>query len=58
VANFGTFRRPGLGACPLHRGDARGRTFSVNLDDHVLHCFDKGCGQHGDVIDLWATLHQ
>src|SRR5438552_13504173 len=20
-------------ACPLHRGDARGRTFSVNLDD-------------------------
>jgi transposase len=45
-------------ACPLHRGDGRGRTFSVNLDDHVFHCFDKGCGKHGDVIDLWAALHQ
>ena len=44
-------------ACPIHRGDARGRTFSVNLDDHVFHCFDKACGKQGDVIDLWAALH-
>jgi DNA primase len=44
-------------ACPIHRGDARGRTFSVNLDANVFHCFDKGCGRHGDVIDLWAALH-
>jgi transposase len=44
-------------ACPIHRGDARGRTFSVNLDDNVFHCFDKGCGKQGDVIDLWAELH-
>jgi transposase IS116/IS110/IS902 family protein/CHC2-type zinc finger protein len=43
--------------CPLHRGDARGRTFSVNLDDNVFHCFDKHCGQKGDVIDLWAAVH-
>jgi transposase len=45
------------GPCPLHRGDARGRTFSVNLDDNVFHCFDKKCGQQGDVIDLWAAVH-
>lgn len=45
------------GPCPLHRGDARGRTFSVNLDEHVFHCFDAQCGQKGDVIDLWAALH-
>jgi len=45
------------GACPLHRGDARGGTFSVNLDENVFHCFDKKCGQQGDVIDLWAALH-
>jgi hypothetical protein len=45
------------GACPLHRGDARGRTFSVNLDDNVFQCFDKKCGQKGDVIDLWAAVH-
>jgi transposase len=43
-------------ACPLHRGDARGRTFSVNLDDNVFQCFDKKCAQKGDVIDLWASI--
>jgi Bacterial DNA topoisomerase IB, N-terminal domain/CHC2 zinc finger len=36
--------------------DARGRTFSVNLDANVFHCFDKTCGQKGDVIDLWASV--
>jgi len=45
------------GACPLHRGDARGRTFSVNLDENVFHCFDQRCGQKGDIIDLWAAVH-
>jgi transposase len=42
--------------CPLHRGDARGRTFSVNLEENVWQCFDKKCGQKGDVIDLWAAV--
>jgi transposase len=45
------------GPCPLHRGDGRGRTFSVNLDDHVFCCHAKTCGRHGDVIDLWAAVH-
>jgi transposase len=44
------------GPCPLHRGDVRGRTFSVNLDDNVFQCFDAACGRRGDVIDLWAAL--
>jgi hypothetical protein len=44
-------------ACPIHRGDGRGRTFSVNLTDNVFCCHDKKCGQRGDVIDLWAALH-
>jgi hypothetical protein len=43
-------------ACPLHRGDARGRTFSVNLEVNVFQCFDARCGQKGDVIDLWAAV--
>ena len=43
--------------CPLHRGDDRGRTFSVNLESNVFQCFDKKCGQKGDVIDLWAAVH-
>ena len=44
-------------ACPIHRGDGRGTSFSVNLDEHVFHCFDAGCGKQGDVIDLWAAVH-
>jgi transposase len=45
-------------ACPIHRGDRRGRTFSVNLVDNVFKCFDAQCGKQGDVIDLWAALHR
>jgi DNA primase len=45
-------------ACPIHRGDGRGRTFSVNLDFHKYQCFDARCQSQGDVIDLWAALHR
>ena len=44
-------------ACPIHRADGRGRTFSVNLDKNVFHCFERTCQKQGDVIDLWAALH-
>jgi hypothetical protein len=44
-------------ACPIHRADDRGRTFSVNLKENVFHCFDPVCQKKGDVIDLWAALH-
>jgi transposase len=43
-------------ACPIHRGDARGRTFSVHLTDNVYQCFDPTCASKGDVIDLWAAV--
>ena len=45
-------------ACPIHRADGRGRTFSVNLQGNAFTCFDSRCGKKGDVIDLWAALHQ
>ena len=45
-------------ACPIHRGDGRGRTFSVNLDLNKYQCFDAKCESQGDVIDLWAALHR
>jgi transposase len=45
-------------ACPIHRGDGRGRTFSVNLEQNVFCCFDSRCGKQGDVIDLWAAVKQ
>lgn len=44
-------------ACPIHRGDGRGRTFSVNLDHNVFSCHAATCKQQGDVIDLWAALY-
>jgi transposase len=44
-------------ACPIHRADGRGNTFSVNLDANVFQCFDARCQKKGDVIDLWAALH-
>jgi hypothetical protein len=50
----GTQRR---GPCPIHRGDARGKTFSVHLADNVFCCHDKTCGKKGDVIDLWASVN-
>jgi hypothetical protein len=43
-------------ACPIHRGDGRGRTFSVHLEQNVFQCFDATCAAKGDVIDLWAAL--
>jgi transposase len=45
-------------ACPIHRGDGRGRTFSVNLNENVYQCFDAKCSSRGDVVDLWAALHR
>jgi transposase len=45
-------------ACPLHRGDGRGRTLSVHLEKNVFKCFDAKCGKEGDVIDFWAALQQ
>jgi len=46
------------GPCPLHRqeGPSPGRTFSVNLEQQVFHCFEARCGIQGDVIDLWAAV--
>ena len=45
------------GPCPVHSPE-RGRTFSVHLGDNVFQCFDPVCGCKGDIIDLWAALHQ
>jgi DNA primase len=42
--------------CPIHRGDARGKTFSVNLSENVFQCFEAKCGKKGDVIDLWSSV--
>jgi hypothetical protein len=43
------------GPCPLHRGDGRGKRFSVHLGENVFQRFDAACGKKGDIIDLWAS---
>jgi transposase len=45
-------------ACPIHKADGRGRTFSVNLNDNVFACHHASCKKQGDVIDLWAAVHR
>jgi hypothetical protein len=41
------------GPCPLHRSTAgTSRCFSVNLEEHIFHCFK--CGRSGNTLDLWA----
>src|SRR6185312_14670038 len=45
-------------ACPIHRGDGRSRTFSVNLEANVYQCFDAKCASQGDAIDLWASVNR
>jgi len=46
------------GPCPVHarNGQGKERTFSVQLDRNLFHCFDPKCGIKGDVIDLWAAV--
>ena len=52
-------RGPQLRArCPLHsQAGAKDRTFSVHLGKNIFQCFDPECATHGNVLDLWAALH-
>ncbi len=44
------------GPCPIHGSQStRSKTFSANLDRNVFQCFK--CGAKGNVLDLWATIH-
>jgi transposase len=46
------------GRCPLHGqpGDKE-RTFSVNLSKNIYRCFHAECASQGNVLDLWAAVH-
>lgn len=46
------------GPCPIH-GSQRptSRSFSVNLARNMFQCFSPTCQAHGNVLDLWATIH-
>jgi transposase len=46
------------GPCPIH-GSQRptSRSFSVNLERNLFRCFSPECQAHGNVLDLWAAIH-
>lgn len=45
------------GRCPFHRSTSRrSRSFSVSLTLRKFFCHK--CKESGDLIDLWAELHQ
>jgi hypothetical protein len=47
------------GPCPIHgRAGDRQPTFSAHLGTHVFQCFHADCRAQGNVLDLWAAVHQ
>jgi transposase len=47
------------GPCPIH-GQAPDTqpTFSAHLGKNIFQCFHADCGANGNVLDLWAAVHQ
>jgi hypothetical protein len=46
------------GPCPIHsQPGSSERTFSVHLGKGAFQCFQADCGLKGNVLDLWAAIH-
>jgi transposase len=47
------------GPCPIHGSEGRaGRPFSVHFGKNVFRCLNPTCAKQGNVLDLWAAVHQ
>jgi hypothetical protein len=44
------------GPCPIHQGNARAQSFSVNIFKNVFKCFS--CGSRGNVLDFVAMMEE
>jgi hypothetical protein len=57
-----TLRGRGLqrrGPCPIHGQTGTPQpTFSAHLGKHIFQCFHADCRAQGNVLDLWAAVHQ
>jgi transposase len=48
------------GPCPIHDPQIQhpqAKTFSVHIDKQVFRCLHAECHAHGNVLDLWAAIH-
>ena len=51
------------GPCPVHSKPPADippskRTCSVHFNKNIFQCFQAECAAHGNVLDLWAAVHQ
>ena len=47
------------GPCPIHAAaNDTQPTFSAHLGKHIFQCFHADCRAQGNVLDLWAAIHQ
>jgi hypothetical protein len=46
------------GKCPIHRGNLREKTLSINPAKNAFRCFSRQCGARGNVLDFVAAMEQ
>ena len=44
------------GPCPIHKGSARSKNFTVNLVKNAFKCFSSDCKAKGNVLDFVAAI--
>jgi hypothetical protein len=44
------------GPCPIHKGSAKSKNFSVNVHKNAFQCFSKDCKARGNVLDFVAAM--
>ena len=44
------------GPCPIHKGSADSKNFTVNIRKNAFKCFSKDCGARGNVLDFVAAM--
>src|ERR1700752_1123027 len=44
------------GGCPIHKGSAKKKTFTVNIRKNAFRCFSTDCNASGNVLDFVAAM--
>jgi hypothetical protein len=46
------------GSCPIHRGSAKSKTFTINVRKNAFQCFSKECNARGNVLDFVSAMER